>query len=703
MAKVDRFVTRQPTDGQPARQPTVAYFGYTEDALHVVFVAFDPEPERVQAHLIRREEVFVVNDDEVELRIDTFNDRRQSYYFVSNPLGIQLDAAWPEGGGQYDESFDAVWHTEGRRTDQGFVVHMSIPFSSLRFPPGGHPWGVYVGRWIGRSGEWSMWPAVSSKQQSMLAQMARLEGISGVRTGRGWQLIPYGTYRSYRALNRRSPLGPAFVSDAVDPAVGLDAKVVVRDRLVLDATANPDFSQVESDAPQITANQRFEVFFPEKRPFFLENAGYLQTPVNLVFTRRIQDPQLGVRATGKFGRWTTAALVANDQAPGRQAPSGDPRAQDVAWAAVARARRDVGAQHNIGVLTATRALPGRTNTVASVDTRWRLSPTWLLQAQAGASVTDVDAAPGRATRGAFSQTSLAFGTRAWTANTALGTRSPGFRADLGFVPRVDVIDATQTLNYLHHRKGIVQSWGPTLAMGRTWSHDGVRLDTVVQPGLAFNLQRLVGASVTYEFQRQGFRAGELPHLDAFRELDTRQWSASIGGPITKWLTFRVAGSGGRDVNFAPASGQRPASEGASTVSARAEVRPFHSVRVEGTYLRSALASRALDRPIFTSEILRGRASWQISREWSLRTIVQYDRIRTDAALTTLAPRRNLNADVLITRLINPWTALYIGGNTNSRNFEIVPAGDGTREALTERGLSSDGRQVFVKMSVLLRR
>ena len=128
MARVDRFTQRWPADGEPARMRTIVYLGYTDTALHVVFLAFDPDPSALRAHLIRREEVFTVNDDAVELRLDTFGDRRQSYYFVANPLGVQLDAAWPEFEGRYDESFDVAWESLGRRTSQGFVVSMTIPF-----------------------------------------------------------------------------------------------------------------------------------------------------------------------------------------------------------------------------------------------------------------------------------------------------------------------------------------------------------------------------------------------------------------------------------------------------------------------------------------------------------------------------------------------------------------------------------------------
>src|SRR5687768_5549146 len=233
MVKVENFTQRWPDDGKPERFKTVAYLGFTDEALHVVYLAFDPDPSALRAHLIRREEVFTVNDDEVELRLDTYGDRQQSYYFVSNPFGVQLDAAWPEVGGAYDESFDLVWHSRGMRTPEGFVVAMEIPFRSLRFRPAAEQhWGIYLGRWIPRTGEWNFWPPISNRQQSYLAQMARLDGIRDVNRGRGLQLIPYSSYRAFRALDQRDRSRPAFVRDLADPSIGVDAKVILRDAVV---------------------------------------------------------------------------------------------------------------------------------------------------------------------------------------------------------------------------------------------------------------------------------------------------------------------------------------------------------------------------------------------------------------------------------------------------------------------------------------
>jgi len=288
LARVEGLIQRTPRDGQPASQRTEVYLGYDDENLYVIFVCFDSEPERIRARLGRREDVF--SDDVVEVMLDTFNDKRRAYAFVTTPRGIQRDAIWTEGQG-FDGSFDTLWHTRGQITDAGYLAWFSIPFKSLRFPSTPQQtWGVILRRDIPRVNESSHWPHVSSAVEGRLNQAATLRGLEHISPGRNLQFIPYASFRSFRAPDFRDPAQPRFAEEAGEVQAGVDAKIIFQDSLVLDITANPDFAQVESDEPQVTVNQRFEVFFPEKRPFFLENAGYFKTPFNLVFTRRIADP-----------------------------------------------------------------------------------------------------------------------------------------------------------------------------------------------------------------------------------------------------------------------------------------------------------------------------------------------------------------------------------------------------------------------------
>ena len=302
MTKVTGFTQRAPHDGESVSEPTDAYLGYDQKNLYVAFVCFD-DPKKVRGRMSAREDI--QDDDQVEIMLDTFHDRRRAYAFQTTPLGVQWDAIWTEASraevsGNFDKSFDTVWDSHGKVTSRGYVVLIAIPFKSLRFPAKKEQeWGIILYRGIYRNSEDAFWPPISRKAEGRLAQEATLHGLEGVSPDRDIELIPYGIMRGFRALDTRDPYNPFFQNATAQGQVGMDAKFVIHDHFVLDLTANPDFSQVESEDPQITVNQRFEVLFPEKRTFFLENEDYFRTPFDLFFTRNIEDPSAGVRLTGK--------------------------------------------------------------------------------------------------------------------------------------------------------------------------------------------------------------------------------------------------------------------------------------------------------------------------------------------------------------------------------------------------------------------
>src|SRR3954465_9258564 len=377
----DAFLQREPNDLVPSTEKTEAYISYDPANLYVVFVCHAKDPSKIRARMNRREQIF--NDDFVGVFLDTFNDRQRAYMFLVSPLGIQLDGIVTEGQND-DFSFDTIWQSRGEVTDFGYVALISIPFKSLRFPPASGPrtWGIAFMRGIPVNSENAFWPGITRSKTSFTAQFADLHGLENVSPGRNIQLIPYGTFTGARFLDRDIP---AYDSQT-DGRGGIDAKVVARDSMAIDFTLNPDFSQVESDEPQVTVNQRFEVFFPEKRPFFLENAGYFQTPVNLFFSRRIADPQIGGRVTGKVGGWAVGALALDDRGAGQSLSADDPLHDDRAFNGVVRARREFG-DSSVGGLVTMRDFGSSFNRIASADTRLRLNAKWFAQGQAAVADT----------------------------------------------------------------------------------------------------------------------------------------------------------------------------------------------------------------------------------------------------------------------------------------------------------------------------
>src|SRR5215469_14733543 len=268
MLKVTGFIAREPADGAQPTQDTDVYLAYDDHNLYVVFICWDKEPDKIRARMTRREDIF--SDDSAEIMIDTFDDARRGYAFAANPLGIQWDALWTEGSignglpadySGFDPSFDTVWNSEGRLTSQGYMLLMSIPFKSLRFPSTDvQHWRIILNRGIPRTNENLFWPRISNRIQGRFNQAATATGIDHISPAHNIQLIPYGLLRSFRDIDQRDTNNPFFESGSVKPQAGLDGKFILHDSFVLDATINPDFSQVESDQPQITVNQRFAVF-----------------------------------------------------------------------------------------------------------------------------------------------------------------------------------------------------------------------------------------------------------------------------------------------------------------------------------------------------------------------------------------------------------------------------------------------------------
>jgi hypothetical protein len=488
MAKVTGFVQRNPHNGENVSEETEAYLGYDQKNLYVVFVCFD-DPKKVRARMSRREDIH--DDDQVEIMLDTFHDRRRAYAFQTTPLGVQWDAIWTEAaraevGGNFDTSWDTVWDSRGKVTNRGFVVEIAIPFKSLRFPATKkQEWGIILYRGIYRKNEDSFWPQVSRKIEGRLGQAATLYGLEGISPGRDIELIPYGIMRGFRALDTRDPYNPFFQNAVAQGQLGMDAKFVIRDHFVLDLTANPDFSQVESEDPQITVNQRFEVYFPEKRPFFLENEDYFRTPFDLFFTRNIQDPSAGIRLTGKEGPYSIGLMATDDRSPGLAVPSFCPDTSPVcsddlfgtrSYFNIARVNRDIFKQSSVGLIYTDWECPttGEFNRVGGADTRLKFTNNWILEGQAVTSSSNLfglntsnlqttcednlypfssgNIGNGNYYAGPADRLDLKHNGLHFIYNGSYQDVSPGFVTVPGFVNRVDIRDSEQHAGYFFRPK-----------------------------------------------------------------------------------------------------------------------------------------------------------------------------------------------------------------------------------------------------------
>ncbi len=721
LQKIDKLTQRVPSDGAPASQRTEIYLGYDDKNLYSVFVCFDSEPQKLRAHLARREDIF--SDDTVEIMLDTFHDRRRAYAFMSNPLGVQADALWTEGS-DFDLSFDTVWNTEGKVTDRGFVVLMSIPFRSLRFASSDpRTWGIMLNREMPRTSEDTFWPPYSSRITGRLNQEGTVSGLERISPGRNLQLIPYGLFRSFKEPNLSDPNHPFYSQRAAFGQAGLDAKAVLKDKFVLDATINPDFSQIESDQPQVTVNQRFEVFFPETRPFFQENANYFQTPINLVFTRRIVDPKWGVRLTGKDGPWAVGMLVADTASPSEQVSPDNPLFNHHALFAVGRVSRDIGSQSTIGVLFADREVNGFFNRVGSIDGRFKLNDHWVadLQAAISATINPPDElfnsfqTTGFYQAGTAAEAVLKRDGRKLNYFFDYSDRSPNFRTLTGFDPQPDIQSVDQRLQYSFRpeRKYLI-SYGPVFETFQTYDHEGNHINSGYFPAFKVELVGQTIISALYAKEMERLRPQDFPVLTQIEKYDRHTTEFAIDSNYFRAVTLHADYRFGTRINYDPQGNIVPFLARRTSANLTLTVRPTRSLRIDNTYILFRLRAcpecpfpeSATLRPpgSLNNHIIRSKWNYQLTKELSFRFIGQFGAVLANPAFTYLQTAKSFNADFLITYLVHPSTAIYVGYNSNLENIgsPLAPDGLGGLNHDANGRLRNDSRNFFVKASYLFR-
>jgi hypothetical protein len=480
--------------------------------------------------------------------------------------------------------------------------------------------------------------------------------------------------------------------------VGLDGKAVIHDSLVLDLTARPDFSQVESDEPQVSTNQRYELFYPERRPFFTENSSYFDVPMivptqRLVFTRRIADPVSGARLTGKVGDYSIGALVVSDRAPGMQAAPGSVAHGNHALSDVFRVTRDLKNQSSVGGTYGERRFAGSFSRVADLDATFRIASTW--KATIMAAYNWNRALDGRATSGGDVDATLTRVSRALGYNGYYVNRAKGFEPEIAFYNHSDWRELGQTVSYQWWPSGswIRRVYSEVYA-ARNTHHNGDLSWEGVKPLATIDLNHNTALTGYVWFWRDAFGPRDFPAATAVQRFPAvRAYGASFTSSGLGALTAKTSAEWGRRANYVPADGQLPTLATYQHAEASVSLVLSRGVRLEQTYLFDRNVSDDIRQEIYRTHIARSRVNWQLNRELSLRLIAQYDAVVARRELTATPSTRRFNADMLLTYLFQPGTALYIG-YTDTLNDPSAGA---------ERGVwVRDSRQAFVKVSYLIR-
>jgi Domain of unknown function (DUF5916)/Carbohydrate family 9 binding domain-like len=681
---VTGFIQRNPDDGKPATSTTNAWLAYDATNLYVIFVC-QSSPGELRARYTKRDDIFA--DDFVGVLLDTFDDHQHAFEFLTNPYGIQLDGINTEGQGD-DWNFDTYWKSEGRVTRDGYAVRMAIPFKSLRFTSMDmQTWGFAFVRNIPARSENAFWPSVTNRVSGFVPQFGQLDGFDNISPGRNIRLIPYVAGSSAHLLDQ--PAGqsqdqaPLFRTNR-DLRVGMDVKLVIRESLTLDATVNPDFSQVESDDPQVTVNQRFEVFFPEKRPFFLENASYFQTPENLFFSRRIADPLGGVRLTGRIGRWSIGLLAGADRDPGKRVDLADPRSGDYAPGGVVRIQRNIGKESTVGVFLSDYNFGASHNRVGSVDARWKIAKNWVATGQAIASATrylDGTRSAGPAYLAFVNRNGLHFN---YFGNYV--DRNPGFHTDLGFVPRTDIRMTTQNANYNWRPKATpVADFGFSSFSNGDWNRQNVFQDGDTGATFFLNCRRATGFNINHIW------AYELYQGIGFHKSATEM---SFYSDRFKRVGINAFFGTGTGVNYSPAAGVYASLASNQYGNATITLRPNARLRIQQTYFYTRLAH------VFTNHIFRNTVNYQFTPALSLHAIIDYNAVLSNPAVASYDTSKKFTGDLLIAYLPYPGTAVYLGYTNGRENLALL--GEPATLLRTSNPDLQTVAQVFVKVSYLFR-
>jgi hypothetical protein len=666
-----------PGDNVVPTEQTEVFLAADREHLYVAFRCVDSQPSAIRAPVSRRDAIY--NDDYVALYLDTYDDRRRAYVFYFNPLGIQADAIITGGtlqstGSEVEDlTWDGIYSSKGVLNKEGYVIEAAIPFKSLRFQAGKDKrWGMHIQRYIARKAERVYWQPISRDRAELLAQMGTLSNLGDVYAGRTLDLIPTLT-GSISGERERDPLAPGGVRfnnvNRLEP--GLTATYTLTPNLTLAAAVNPDFSQIEADTPQVTVNQRFPLFFPEKRPFFLEGDEVFRSPGALTFvnTRQIVDPDWGVKLTGKIGKNTIGFLSASDRAPGLVLSPTQPDFGENASFNILRYGRDVLRDSRIGVFFADRRFAGTRNTVVATDGQIRFLAVNTIGFQLARSSTvgaDGQERPGSATYGWYEHRG-----RHWRIflNDQRITRD--YRAQTGFVRRTGFHMNSANLGYEFQAKE--KSWWvsvkPFIVPRYLRTDEGLVDESYVDPGFDIKLARGISFYIYHSFHKDSFQGREYPYrfnvayytINSFKRVTFDGW--------VQW---------GEGVNFDPANPKvGRAWDSETTIT----LRPSNNMIVSLLHIKSNLRDKETGARLFNQDIFRTRATYQLTRFNAIRAILDYD-----------TARRQTGINILYAYTPRPNTAFYVG--YNDLLFNGIDPLDNTRA----RGLFRQRRTFFTKIS-----
>lgn len=725
------FLQIQPGDNTQTAHLTIVKAGYDKKNIYLGFYVYD-DSSQIRATIAKRDAIF--DDDNIGVYLDTYNDKRRAYALFFNPLGIQADSIYTEGKGQ-DFTVDIVMVSKGKVVADGYVVEVAIPFKSLNYSTGENKlWGINFYRETKRlNNEIDSWVPISRDKSGTLSQFGSMGGLDSLREGRTLDIIPsiIASETGRRALTFGGPIDGndpgRFLNQPFKFEPGITVKYKVNSSTSLDFTYNPDFAQVEADQTVVTANRRFPIFYPEKRPFFLENIDTFTTPLNPLNTRAIIDPLVAAKLSGKAGRNSYGFLFALDSAPGnftedeRNDPGTRPFIERFidkdAFVGVMRYKRDIGKENSLGIISTIYSFPNERNNVTGFDGRFRLNSTTFFSFQ---------------TLGTFSKRCFEFNlgqidcsnrngfgyyfeldksARNWTFNFSGSGRTRNYIADVGFTPRVNtnrqVFLAAYNSTPKNDSKLISWRISNSAVVNYDWRGRSQNNSDEIQLSLNFPSQTFAGIGTNYGYERlfQEEFGSPFARNTPERSAYYNNVFGYIGSTPYKQVTFFLFlgyASGVFDFDFGagpkfprvspaalnnPFAPRDPGPGKSFNASLNVTYRPTQKLRMSFDFTKSRLRRNDTDLIAFDDNIFSTNITYQLSRFWSVRARTDYETLFS-----------NVRGQYLIAWEPKPGTAVFMGYNNdlsyNGQNpFTFIP----------EKGFQRNGQTFFVKFSYLFRK
>jgi hypothetical protein len=696
--RVDQWYETNPGDNTEPRVRNVGYLTFDDRYFYAAFEFEDPNPAAIRAPYADRDNIGDGFNDYGGIIVDAGNTGHTATFFVVTPHNIQYDAITDDASGE-DSSPDFFWESATKITERGWTLEIRVPFTSLRYRNADpQTWGILLYRNYPRDRHYQFFSAQLPRGGNcFICRSNTLTGLSGLPSGGHIVAAPYVSTTD--TAHPRGDLGTPLERDPFESHAGLDVKWTPNADNVIDLTVRPDFSQVESDTAQISANERFALFFPEKRPFFLEGVNLFSTPIQAIYTRRITSPNWGGRVTGKDAGIAYTALVAEDDGGGSviiPGPNGSSLApQDVkSTVLVARLKKSIKQSFVSLAITDRQAREGDShNLVIGPDFQWRPGSTEVVTGQLLVSDTRTPIRPEAASEWNGQRFSSYAGNLQWSHNTTrydafamYQNVGPGFRADVGFVPQVGFRETFGSTGWTFRPTGIVSRLRTFVSADHQEDMSGALISRSVQPG--FGMDTKLNGFLQFRYLDDRISAAGLP-------LRRRQFGyvAQISpSPMVSFIG--INGYAGEDIDFANGRLGRGA-----TINLNATLHPTNHLElalVQNQRWLNVPDPRAIDaarRRLFVARVSRMKSTYTFTARSFARVIAQYVTTDRDPLLYTSAVQPNsgsLSGSALFAYKLNWQSVMFVGYGDD-------------RELSDLNRFEKADRQFFIKISYAFQR